>query len=375
MLQVFEPPDGGVAEHVLRLTLGLAQRGHHVEVAGPPASTVRRGLPKEIPYHVLPFERSYRSPGRDLASLRRLACHLRCDHPDLVHAHSAKAGVLGRIAARTAGLPCIYTPHCYPFIGDVSALRRRFAVGVERSLARWTARTVCVARAERDEAVRWGLAPLHALSVVYHGVQPCPDVEPDPDLLRLAGDGVLVGTVSVLRWQKGVDLFLDAAPRILARTPDARLVVIGEGPEAEAIRRRAERLGIRGRVTFLPFTPPSARALRALDLFVLPSRWEAFPIAVLEAMACGVATVASDVGGTGEALEDNAGRLVPSEDPEALATAIGDLVACPEARASLAGAGRDAVHRRFPLERMLAETEAVYREVRGSSESRIGSAP
>jgi len=360
VLQVFEPPDGGVAEHVTALTTALVRRGHHAEVAGPALSAVRRALPAEVPYRPLPYGRSYRTPIRDAAALATLVALLRRERYDLVHAHSAKAGVLARLAARVAGVPCLYTPHAYPFMGEVSRARQAFATVVERALGRWTAQTICVCAAERDEALRRRIAPAERLKIVYNGVGPCPDVEPDPELARLEDGRVLVGAVSVLRRQKGIDVLLEAAPAILAGDERVHVVVVGDGPLTETHHAQARRLGLEEGVTFLPFRPPGARALRALDVVVVPSRWEAFPIAVLEAMACATPVVATAVGGVPEALADGGGRLVPSGDPTALAAAVLELCASEADRRAVGAAGRAAVERRFTLEGMVAATEAVY---------------
>ena len=113
--------------------------------------------------------------------------------------------------------------------------------------------------------------------------------------------------------------------------PDARIAIVGDGPEREALGARAAALGLDARVAFLPFTGPASRHLRALDVYVLPSAWEAFPIGVLEAQACGVPQVATDVGGTREAVVPETGVLVPPRDPGALALALVRAAARPRA--------------------------------------------
>ena len=153
---------------------------------------------------------------------------------------------------------------------------------------------------------------------------------------------------------------LAAAPTILAAVPDAAIVVVGDGPDAAALRSTAD-----PRVVFMPFRAPSARYLRALDVFVLPSDSEALPIGLLEAQACGVPQVASDVGGIHEALVPETGLLVPPGDPEALAGAVVTLLRDPERRAAMAAASRARHAERFTVERMVAETAAVYDAVLG----------
>jgi glycosyltransferase involved in cell wall biosynthesis len=322
---VCEPPDGGVAEHVRRLAAGLPEHGYE---------------PVVLDSRVLPFRRDYRHPHRDLQALGALVRRLRGF--DLVHAHAAKAGVLARLAAGRR--PVVYTPHCFPFVGG-SAARRRFGLVVERALSPLTAATICVCE---DEAGVARAAGLGRLEVVHNGCPACEPVEP-----ALAFDGPVVGAVTVLRRQKRIDLLLAAAPRII--DAGAAVVVVGDGPEAEALRAAAD-----PRVTFLPFRGPSARYLRALDVYVLPSDWEAFPIGLLEAQACGVPQVATDVGGTREALVPETGLLVPPGDPRALADAVIALLRDPGRRAAMSDASRARHAERFTVERMVAETAAVY---------------
>ena len=221
------------------------------------------------------------------------------------------------------GVPALYTPHCFPFIGEFGTPRRLAAIAVERALAPLAAAIVCVAECERRAALANGIGPPRRLHVIPNGSSPCPAVAPDPALVALRGDGVLAASVSVLRAQKTVGVLLDAVPRILREVPEARCALVGDGPEREALHARARALGLdtEPRFAFLPFAPPTARYLRALDVYVLPSSWEALPIGLLEALACGVPQVATDVGGTSEAVTAT-GVLVPPGDPAALAEAM-----------------------------------------------------
>jgi glycosyltransferase involved in cell wall biosynthesis len=343
---VCEPPDGGVAEHVAQLALGLRARGHEPLVLAPAAfRPAGRLLAAGCALEPLATPRDYAHPHRDAQALARLVRAAR--RVDLVHGHSAKAGVLARLAAGVAKRPCVYTPHCFPFVGDVSAARRRFALAAERALAPLTAALVCVSDDERDVALAAGLRPA---AVIHNGCPPCEGG--DIDALGL---GPVVGAVTVLRRQKRVDVLLAAAPEILEAMPAATIAVIGDGPELQALRAAAD-----PRVVFAPFHAPAARHLRALDVYVLPSAWEAFPIGVLEALACGVPQVATDVGGTREAVTPDTGILVPPSDPRALADAVIALLRDPARRERMAAASRARHAAHFTVERMVAETAAVY---------------
>jgi glycosyltransferase involved in cell wall biosynthesis len=362
VLQVFEPPDGGVPEHVSMLSRGLSERGHEVEVAGPADARIRAKL-NEIPYHELTLGRSYANPARDLRAAAQLRAVLRSNRFDRIHAHSSKAGVVGRVAARLEGVPCLYTPHCYGFIGEVSRARERLALTVERRLARLAARTICVCEYERREAIRRGVAPQERLTVVHNGVERCPAAEPNTVLRRFSAGANLVGTLCVHRRQKGVDRLIDAAPGILERRPETRFAIVGNGPLRRANEERARALGLGDRVLFIDFAEPAASYLGAFDVFTLPSRWEAFPIVVLEAMSCGVPVVATDVGGTGEALADGAGRLVRNWSPRDFEIAVVELLDDAAGREALGARAAAKAAKEFSASAMVEATEAVYSAV------------
>jgi glycosyltransferase involved in cell wall biosynthesis len=213
--------------------------------------------------------------------------------------------------------------------------------------------TICVCEAERRVGVAAGL---ERLEVIYNGCPPCDRVAPDPTLEELRAQGPVVGAVTVLRRQKALETLLEAAPAV----PDAQIVIVGDGPERAALVERAARLT---NVVFLPYSPPAARYLRALDVYVLPSAWEAFSIGVLEAQACGVPQVVTDVGGTREAVDAETGIVVPPHDPARMADAIDELLGDPGRRAAMADASRARHAERFTVERMVAETAAVYERV------------
>ncbi|MEA2616126.1 MAG: hypothetical protein QOE72_1909 [Chloroflexota bacterium] len=369
VLQVFEPPDGGVAENVMQLSLGLGGHGWDVTVAGPAGSQITECL-RAADVSVVEMDalrRGYDSPRREAIALAGLVGILRRGRFDVVHCHSSKAGALGRVAAALVGLPSVYSPHCFGFVGEVGRLRRSAVAGAERILGRATSAIICACHDERRRALDAGVAPPARLRVVYHGCSPCPSPEIDGDLARFRGDGLLVVAVTALRSQKRIDVLIDAAPRLLREVSDARIAVVGNGPVRDQLVARAAGLGLLdgGRFTFLPFRPPSARFLHAADLFVLPSAWEGLPIALLEALACGRAQVATNVGGNPEVVTSETGILVPSGDPGALATALAELLRDDRRRRRAEAAARRRHRELFLLDRMVAETAGVYATVTG----------
>jgi glycosyltransferase involved in cell wall biosynthesis len=366
VLLAFEPPDGGVAENVAQLADGLGRWGWEVELAGPRQSAILdRASAAGIVVHRVDWTRGYGSPLQNARSALQLQRCLTRGAFDLVHCHSAKAGVIGRVVARSFGLPTVYSPHCFPFVGEFGAPRRLFATTIERVLARVTERIICVSQDEWRQARRISIAE-HRLSIIRNGCATCPEtITAHRPTERFAEGGLLAASIAVLREQKGIQFFIDAAPLILARVPQARVAVIGDGPLRAELLARAARLGLdrEPRFTFLPFGGSSSVHLVSTDVFVLPSLWESLAIGLLEALACGVPTVATDVGGTGEVVVPDTGVLIPPGDPEALADAVVQLFEDPGRREamSLAARKRHATH--FTLERMVEETVQVYESV------------
>jgi glycosyltransferase involved in cell wall biosynthesis len=366
-LQIFSAPDGGVPEHVMRLALGLGERGWESWLAGPEWASIYEPLKSAgIPVTRLPFRPGYRNAVDDSRALRGLIGLMRRHRFDLVNTHGAKEGVLGRLAAAATGTAVVTTQHGWSFDPSFRTFPgRTFSLSVEHLLAPHTRGYICVADSVRRMGLAHGLAPASAFHTVHNGAAACDGrLLRDPDLERFAGAGPVAGCVTALRPVKCVDVFLKAAPCVLEQAPDARLAVVGNGPVRSELERRAQALALGDRLRFFDFTPPAARQLRSLDVFVLPSRSEGLPIGVLEAMACGIPVVATDVGGTREAVRDGeSGLLCPPGSPNRLAEAIVRLLVDPELRIRMGRASGERFRRYFTLERMLDRTAAAFDRV------------
>jgi glycosyltransferase involved in cell wall biosynthesis len=366
-LLAFEPPDGGVPENVAQIALGLTAHGWHAEVAGPPDASIYDELEAAgVRVHRLPLQRTYGRTGADLHALMKLSALLRNGSFDLVHSHAAKAGVLARVAAFAARTPSLYSPHCFAFAGRLGWPLRSVAANVERLLGRLGGDILCVCESERELALRARVASPGRLHVVYNGAQDCAsEREPEATMASMRARGPLAGAVAALRPQKSLQTLIDATPLVLARVPDAGVAIVGNGPLREQLQTRATRLGLDRdeRFALLEFTAPASRQTQALDVYVLPSAWEALPIGVLEALACGVPQVVSDVGGNREAVTPATGTLVPPGDPQALADAIVALLSDPARRSTASEASRRRHAERFTVARMVAETAVLYDSV------------
>jgi glycosyltransferase involved in cell wall biosynthesis len=369
-LLLFDAPDGGVPEHVMLLSLGLPERGWEPWLVGPESASSYRLLRRTgVPITTLPFRAGYRHPVDDGRVVAKLVGLMRRRRFDLVNTHSPKAGVIGRLVALACGVPTVSTAHGFAF--DPRTRRwpgRAVSLRIERLLAPRTDALICVSEAMRRLALEYELTAPHGLLTVHNGTPSHdPALEPDPELAKFATEGPLAGCIMALRPGKarnGVRVFLEAGRHVLACLPGARLAVIGNGVLRAELERYARALGHDRRLRFFDYRPPSARALRSLDLFVLSTPFEAFPIAPLEAMACGVPQVATDVGGTAEAVaEGETGLLCPPNDPPRLAERIVRLLSDPDLRVRMSVASRERHRRLFTVDRMLDETASVFDRV------------
>jgi glycosyltransferase involved in cell wall biosynthesis len=300
--------------------------------------------------------------GHPLAFVRLLRL-IRGFRPDIVHTHLQSPNLYGRLAAVLAGVPRIAaTEH------NVYGAKAARYVGVERALAKRTHALIAVSNEVRGFlAAQLKIAP-SAIRVIRNGVAPATvSADRAADFRRMAGGGAgtRIGVVASLTRKKGHDVLLEALARLPDRD-DVHVLVAGDGPERAALEQLARSLGLGGRVHFLGNVANPADVLAASDLFVLPSRIEGLPLALLEAMQAGKAVVATAVGGVAEAVADGrSGLLVPPESPDALATAIGRLLVSPPLREQLGAAARETVSRGFTEEAYLEALAALYEELAG----------
>jgi len=305
---------------------------------------------------------------RAMVALWRL---LRREGPALVHTHTSKAGVVGRLAGWLAGVPVvIHTPHGHIFYGYYGALASAIIRLLERLLAKITDRIVTLTDRGAEEHVLFHIAGIEKFVTIHSGIALAHfrSVKGDPAVKRkelgLPPKGMIVGTVGRLVPIKGLEWLLKAAPWVLAEFSQAYFVIIGDGPLLEELRELTTQLGIGQRVVFLGAREDVHECLAALDLFVLPSLNEGMGRVLLEAMAVGCPVVATRVGGIPDIVADGTtGLLVPPRDDRALAEAILILLRDRSRRTAYGEAARRHVDGRFDVETMVRNIERLYDEV------------
>jgi glycosyltransferase involved in cell wall biosynthesis len=362
---------GGSSENTVLSVAGLGAAGHEcllvAGTAGSEDSVVaaarRRGCRVTL---IRSLVRDL-SPVADCRAVADLVRLFRRERPDLVHTHTSKAGFVGRLAARLAGVPrVVHTPHGHVFYAYWADARTLLFIGLERLAARWTDRLVALTEGGIAEHRARGIGRAEQWVAIPSGVDiaglqaRAPQRTPARTRVGLAADAAVVVAVGRLIRVKGFDLLVAALPVIVAAVPAARLVLVGEGPEKPALDGQARDLGVAARVQFAGATADVAPWLAAADVLAAPSRNEGMGRVLVEGMTLGVPIVGARVGGIPSVLADGEfGILVPSDDAPALASALVDLLLDPGRRAKLAAAGRRRA-REFTVEAMVDRLRGLY---------------
>lgn len=365
---------GGPTFHVRHLARDLPRHGFETVVlhgsSGASEGNLARLLDEAgIRHERLPELGRNPAPWRDLRALAGIGRALARYRPDVVHTHLAKAGALGRLAARRARVRAVlHTFHGHVFEGYFPRPVSRAVVLAERGLARITHRLLVPGERMRRELLRYRIAPPHRVLAYPPCVdwKGCPGDPDDPHGARLeAGDDGLprVGIVGRLVPVKGHAALFRALERLSRAGTAFRLLVAGDGPLGARLEALARRHGIGGSTRFLGLVTDRAALYRSLDLLVVSSRNEGVPLVALEAMRFGVPVVAFDVGGVGDAVEpDRTGILVPPGDTEALGRAVAALLTDSARRRRLGDAAREAARGRDP-EATVRAVARIYRDV------------
>lgn len=372
---------GGPATHVIGLTAGLPHDQFTVRLlagregrgeAGMQYLAEEMGIrPESVP------ELSPHLGPADIPAFLRLLSIFRAWKPDVVHTHTAKAGAVGRAAARCAGVPVvIHTFHGHVLRGYFSPPVELFFRLIERSLTRITDRIVTLSPALRDDLASMGIARPEKISVIPLGM----DLKAFRDgagrraelrdELGVGPQQPLVGTVGRLVPIKNHRLFLEAARSMVDSGSPVGFVIVGDGELRDSLKAYAVQLGIAERVHFLGWKKDMAPVYAALDVFALTSDNEGTPVAVIEAMAAGVPVAATAVGGVPDVVRDGeTGRLVPPGDPRAMSRAWRKALDEKAESERMCGQARREVERQFGRERMISAMAEMYRRLAAEKSS------
>jgi glycosyltransferase involved in cell wall biosynthesis len=322
------------------------------------------------------------SPLQDLLAFWRIYRAFRQWRPDIVHTHMAKAGSLGRLAALayngTRGASrrtrLIHTYHGHVFDGYFGSPSTRIFLAVERWLGRRTDALIAISpQVKKDLLETYGVAREQQLRLIPLGFNldrllaiSQKDREHARASFEIPPEAIMVTTVGRLTAIKQHTLFLEMADRLAKRSAHFMFLIVGDGELRTALETRVKELGLGSRVRFLGWRGDLENIYGATDIFVLTSRNEGTPVALIEAMAAGVASVSTDVGGVRDVVAGpHLGSLVPFGDAAALAAAVAALADAPARRAEVGLAGRASVRERFHASRLVEDIRTLYWQLLG----------
>lgn len=376
---------GGSAQNTLDTCLGLDQRKYAVSLVhglsresamtrkerSRVADKIRKARAKGVKvFAISPLVRRI-DPIRDIAAFFILIRVIHRQRPTIVHTHTSKAGLIGRLAARMTGVPCIvHTAHGHVFYGHFGPLVSKIFIILEKLADRLTDRMIALTATERNDYFRNAVTVPEKTTTIHSGVDLRPysqagtDREAKREILGLKPEDKVVGTIGWLLPIKGPMVLLKAFHRLTqGNGHPLKLVFVGKGEMESKLKREASQLGMAEMVRFLGWREDVPEILPVFDIFVLASMNEGMGRVLVEAMAAEKPIVASAVGGIPDLVknEEN-GLLVPPDDDAALAWALDGLIKNPEKARRMGRKGRLLSHE-YSLEAMIDKIDALYREM------------
>jgi len=371
VLQLITRLDKGGAPRVfLQLIRGLTEQGIEIVMASGPSQQPEEN-PWEfsqrfhIPYYPLTHLRRTINPLRDTIALFAIIALIRRERPTLLHTHTTKAGILGRIAGRMTRTKIIHTPHGHLFYGYFGTGKERLYVFLEQLAARFCERIITISEDERGEYLRKGIGDENKVVTIHNGI----DMKKFPGNgkkiraeLGIAQQVPVVGFVGRMDEIKGPDRFAEAAKKIKAASPQIHFIMVGDGPMRKELIKMTE--DISG-FHFLGYREDIPDVIAALDLLLIPSLNDGFNLAAAEAMASAKPIIATAVGGLPEVVGDG-GILVKPEDVKGLAQEAIQLINAPDLRKQIGEKGRKRAETLFDWGVCLQRTLDTYHQVMGS---------
>lgn len=350
---------GGASVHLLDLAVGVQEAGHEVIiVVGGHGVFIdqakARGLTCISALHLVrPL--NLVSDFRFYLEFRRIVLAWK---PDIIHAHSSKAGIVGRLVAKALSVPCVFTAHGWAFTEGVSTYRRILYRWIERVVANFANKIITVSDYDRSLALRSRVGDADLIVTIHNGMPSAKDTFSATrsfDVTRL---------IMVARFDAPKDhAFLVRALASLVCN-DWTMEFVGSGPTMPSVKRLVAELNLEDKIVFSGACSDVSRRLSESDVFCLISNWEGLPLTVLEAMRAGLPVIASCVGGVPEAVtQQQSGILVDKDDLEGLVTALNTLIGSRDLRSKMGNVGKSRFFNDFTFELMLQRTIDVYFDV------------
>ena len=375
---------GGAQENTL-LTVEDQHRDYGDKVTlitgpglGPEGSLEERARHGGFDFRVLPeLQRSIR-PWQDWKAYRALIAMLREIKPDIVHTHSSKAGILGRAAAAKLGIPAVHTIHGASFHYGQNPIAHELYRLAEKWAARRCEKFLSVCDAMTDQYVAAGIAPREKFVTIYSGMEVEPFLSPPRSRevvrqeLGLQPGDVVIGKIGRLFHLKGQEYVIAAAPAVVARNPNAKFLLVGDGVLRAEFEKYIADLGLSGHFVFTGLVPPSRvpELIHAMDIVVHTSLWEGLARVLPQGLIAGKPVISYDVDGAKEVIiSGETGYLLPPQSVAELSNAINILVADPALREAFGRTGRERFTEQFRHQTMTRRIREVYATLLGTPHS------
>ena len=372
ILYVIDNIEFGGGERVFsQIIRGLNKEKFAIFVASNPGGTFEKKL-KEVGLKIDPLDMTSRY---NLSTISKLKKIIKIKDVQIVHSQGGRADFFARIAARIANVPIIISSMAMLVEGyDVSILKKRLYVLMDRWTERWVNKFIVLSEAMRRSLIERHKIPPENIVKIYNGIE-IEEYNPDLKELRnkkleskralgLKNDVPVIGAIGRLVWQKGFEYLIRAAPEVLKKCPEARFLIVGEGPLKNKLILTSEKLNVADRIIFTGFRSDIKEILASIDVLAMPSLLEGLPMVLLEAMAMAKPIVATRIDGITEVLENSkTGLLVPAKNSHALAEAIVGILN-DKAKANFFGQNaREATKEKFSVKKMVVQIELAYEKL------------
>lgn len=370
---------GGAQENTLITCKLLANRGHDVTLItgpalGPEGELFRQTKNQKYKTIVIKSLRRQINPVHDIPAYRAIKKHLKKIQPDIVHTHSAKAGVLGRFAAHSLdNTKVVHTIHGLAFHPYQNELINKFYIAVEKSAAKKTDAFICVADAMTSQALAAGIGRAEQFTTAYSAIEEDDFLRPVSENLKrtfrhkygIAEDAVVLITIARLFMLKGHDYIIESAKQLSKKYENAVWLFVGDGNLSEHYKKQVRESGLSEKIKFTGLMPPHQipLAIQSSDVLVHCSLREGLARTLPQALASGKPAISFDVDGAREVVNQNTGRLIKPKNVEQLITACSELIKDKNLREKLGAAGRESVKDRFAPNTMVDTIEAVYNKL------------
>lgn len=349
---------GGITSYTLTLARGLEKKGHNVYLASSGGSLLPAFIDSGIEYAPIPIKTKKEINPKIIYSAFILSALIREKQIDIIHSQSRTTQVLGALLRKFTGVPYIST--CHGFFKK-RILRKIFPC--------WGKKVIAISAQVKEHLIKDFKVKESDIEVIHNGIE-VEKYKPQATGYRLQRrkdlglkDGPVIGIVARLSDVKGHQYLIEAMPMVVEKIPQAQLLIVGSGKMQGDLQSRAQDLGIRRNIFFIPEVSDTREVLGVMDLFVMPSLNEGLGLAIIEAMAQGLAVIGSSVGGIKTLIQDGStGILIGPADSHAIAKAITELLEDKQKREYLGNNARVFIQKNFSQEIMVNRTERVYQE-------------